>query len=92
MDNQFDKRSWSDQIESIGSMVTKPKHYQIFPEKGIEARDIIERVLDLSGLKGSAAFNVGCALKYLLRVGRKGPWKEEVGKTKDYCSREVESD
>jgi len=77
--------------KSGGDMITKPLHYQIFPEHDIEARHIIERVLLLAKLKPDDSFNLGCALKYLLRAGKKGEgrgmMKEDVGKCRDYCKR-----
>jgi len=67
--------------------VDKPKHYQIFPEYGLEVMDIILRVIQLSGLNGRKAYLLGNALKYLMRLGRKGGVKEDAGKARHYCKR-----
>ena len=83
MDDQFSIESWQGLVQS--NPVTKPRHYQI--REDLEARDVIEEVLDLSGFKGKDAFNLGCALKYLLRVGRKDNIKQDLGKAKDYIMR-----
>lgn len=59
-------------------------HYQLFLEEGIECRHVIGRALDINDLKGEEAFNVGAALKYLLRCGRKGNKEENIRKARNY--------
>lgn len=83
MDNQFVAPEEARRLD----MVDEPPHYTVFPEKEVEARDIIEQVLKLSGVTGSDAYNLGCALKYLLRAGRKGEIKEDIAKCQNYCQR-----
>jgi len=60
------------------------KHYQVFPEHDIEARHIIARCINLSGLKGDQAYHYGNALKYLLRLNRKGDMEEDASKAQEY--------
>ena len=65
-------------------MVHKVKHYQLFPELDLEVIDVIHRAVELSGLKGKQAYDLGNALKYLLRIGRKGDVAEDAGKAIRY--------
>lgn len=55
---------------------------------GIQAEDIIadvmERVESAEGFGMSQAWDVGNALKYLLRAGRKDALSEELGKAENY--------
>lgn len=55
---------------------------------GIQAEDIIvdviERVESAEGFGMSQAWDVGNALKYLLRAGRKDALSEELGKSMNY--------
>ena len=60
------------------------KHYQVFPEYKLEARHIIARCIQLSGLKGDQAYHYGNALKYLLRLNRKGEMVEDASKAQEY--------
>lgn len=54
---------------------------------GAEAEDVIaeimERVYESSG-SAAAAWDVACALKYLLRIGRKDGWAVEIAKAENY--------
>lgn len=59
--------------------VNHPEHYQ---GNGIETIDVIE-AFDLN-------FNLGNAIKYILRSGRKGNKKEDIQKAIWYLSRELE--
>lgn len=56
--------------------------------RGIQAEDIIadvmERVESAEGFGMSQAWDVGNALKYLLRAGRKDALSEELGKAENY--------
>jgi len=67
--------------------VLKVKHYQVFPEKDLEAIDIIERVLQLSSLEKEESYYLGNALKYVLRLGRKDNVKQDAGKAIQYLKR-----
>ncbi len=67
-------------FDAVGNV----KHYQVFPEHDIEARHIIARCINLSGLKGDQAYHYGNALKYLLRLNRKGDMEEDASKAQEY--------
>lgn len=58
--------------------VNHPAHYQ---GNGMQAIDVIESF----GL----GFNLGCAVKYLLRAGRKGDAKEDLRKALWYIERQI---
>lgn len=60
-------------------MVKKPKHYQIIPEKDVEALDVIKAILGDEGFK---AYCKGNAIKYLLR--NKWDSEEDVQKAQTY--------
>jgi len=59
-------------------MVNHPKHYNV---EGYEVIDII----DAFGLN----FNMGNALKYLLRAERKGNKEQDINKAIWYLQREI---
>ena len=62
--------------------VVKPEHYQgMYQGTTIEAIDVIE-AFDL-------AFNLGNALKYIVRAGKKGDKIEDLHKASYYISREI---
>ena len=56
-----------------------PDHYKWHPSK-IECIDITEHF----------SFNLGNALKYIWRAGRKGPVAEDLRKASFYLAREIE--
>ena len=58
--------------------VNHPPHYKA---NGIEAIDVIEAF----GL----GFNLGNAVKYILRAGRKGDAKDDLAKARWYIEREI---
>lgn len=58
--------------------VNHPSHYQ---GKTIEVIDIIED-FDLN-------FNLGNAIKYILRAGKKGGYQEDLNKAVWYLNREI---
>jgi Protein of unknwon function (DUF3310) len=60
-------------------LVNHPPHYQ---SNGMEAIEVIEAF----GL----GFNLGNAVKYVLRSGRKGDTKEDLAKAAWYLQREIE--
>ena len=59
--------------------VDHPPHYQA--PNGMEAIDIIEGF--------ELGFNIGNAVKYLLRAGRKGDRATDIAKARWYCEREL---
>jgi len=64
--------------------IKRVSYYQVFPEYGIEARHIIERLVDLSGYQGIKAVWYANSLKYMLRMNRKGDPVKDRGKVKEY--------
>ena len=68
----------SDHTEQQLEMVNHPSHYNV---KGFEVIDII----DAFGLN----FNMGNALKYLLRADKKGNKKQDIQKALWYLQREI---
>jgi hypothetical protein len=58
--------------------VDHPDHYM---GDGIEVIDVIEGF----GL----GFNLGNAIKYILRAGKKGDWREDLQKAAWYIEREI---
>lgn len=58
--------------------VNHPPHYA--HPSGIECIDVVEHM----------SFNVGNAIKYLWRAGRKGPALEDLRKAAWYINREIE--
>ena len=68
-------------------MVNSPPHYQLFPEKDLEVMDVILRSVQLSGVDGRRGYLLGNALKYLMRLGRKGEVKEDAGKAEYYIGK-----
>lgn len=79
-----------DQEDEADKAVTNhPKRYM--NKSGIEAIDIIE--LFCCGINGGAAFNLGTAVKYLSRLGKKTKnVKEEWNKVKWYMDRLMDSE
>lgn len=59
--------------------VNHPAHYR--GRNGLEAIDVIEEF--------NLNFNIGNAVKYLLRAGRKGPRLEDIQKAAWYLEREL---
>jgi hypothetical protein len=81
--NNLHEIPYSDFIASLESskqpdMVNHPKHYNV---DGYEVIDII----DAFGLN----FNMGNALKYLLRADRKGNKEQDINKAIWYLQREI---
>ena len=71
------------ETEVLWDATDKVKHYQVTKE--LEAKDIIEKVLELSGLTGYRAYCLGNILKYALRYGRKDIEVIEAGKIRNYA-------
>lgn len=59
------------------SAVNHPKHYNEHPS-GVECIDVVEHM----------TFNLGNAVKYLWRAGKKGPTDEDLRKAVWYIERE----
>jgi len=68
--------------ESDNQMVSHPKHYQL--KNGLEAITVIEAITD--GLVGIDAVDIGNAVKYLCRLGKKDDSLQEVEKAKWYLT------
>ena len=62
------------------------KHYD---SCGVETIEIIESVVTREKLPRKAAYNVGNAIKYLLRAGLKDgeSWEDDVAKAENYLHR-----
>lgn len=83
---------WDDQVpfteqleaamieDAKGNMIDSPKHY--VSSNGIEAIDVIES-FDLN-------FNLGNAVKYILRSGKKWNREEDLQKALWYINREIQ--
>lgn len=61
--------------------VNHPSHYQ---GKGLESIQVIEAF--------ELGFNLGNAVKYILRAGKKGARDEDIRKAIWYLNREIEDD
>jgi hypothetical protein len=62
----------------MSDKVNHPSHYTSHPS-GVECITIAE----------SFPFNIGCAIKYLWRTGRKGDAIEDLRKARWYIDREI---
>lgn len=62
------------------------KHYD---GCGVETIEIIESVVNREKLPRNAAYSIGNAIKYLLRVGLKDgeSWEDDVAKAENYLHR-----
>lgn len=68
------------------NVVTKPKHYQLFPELNIEVKDVVALLCNRLGTNGyNGAFIAGFAqmLQYLMRFDEKNG-KEDLEKAKEF--------
>lgn len=66
------------QSETVSDPVNHPAHYRAHPS-GIETIVVCEHM----------SFNVGNAIKYLLRHEHKGNPLEDLAKARWYCDREI---
>lgn len=73
--------------EEDKTVTNHPKRY--LNKSGIEAIDIIEILV--SPLRSDYAFNIGTAIKYLTRLGRKDAVKKEWEKVAWYFNRVLEN-
>lgn len=62
--------------------VTEPVHYRVLD--GVEAKDIIQAILNDAGLNPSISFRYGNILKYALRAPKKGTFLKDLRKIKQY--------
>ena len=65
--------------DQMADMVNNPPHYQT--ESGLQPIDVIEK-FDLN-------FNLGNAIKYILRAGKKGSAQQDLEKAIYYLAREI---
>ena len=72
--------------ESNTDLVNHPKHYQL--KNGLEVIDVVEAFTD--GLEGIDAVDIGNAVKYLGRLGKKDNNIQEVNKAIWYLKHYVD--
>ena len=74
--------------------VTKPKHYMLFPDKGIEVRNLVEMLLNRANENGydqpMFLSDYAQMLQYILRYDAKNG-KEDLEKAKWYLDKMIES-
>lgn len=75
-----DDQNCSDDLENRKQSVEHPKHYK---GDGIECIDVIEAF--------KLNFNLGNAIKYILRAGKKGCMLTDLEKARWYLEREMEN-
>lgn len=63
----------------MGETVNHPSHYQ-----GVNGVEAIDAIVASLGVEGAKKFCHGNALKYLMRAGKKGDYKEDLEKAKWY--------
>lgn len=83
-------------VKAEYDMVSKPKHYMLFEEEGIEVRDVIERLVDKLPLKGLTAVGDGMfiadyvqMMQYLMRFMDKNG-EEDLKKARWYLDKLIE--
>ena len=75
------------------NVVTKPKHYQLIPEKNIEVKHIVAVLADRLGTNGYNGAFIGDyvqLLQYLMRFDEKNG-KEDLEKAKEFLSGMIEN-
>jgi len=68
------------------NVVTKPKHYQLFPELNIEVKDVVALLcnrLGTNGYNGAFIADFAQMLQYLMRFDEKNG-KEDLEKAKEF--------
>lgn len=74
--------------------ITKPKHYMLFPDKGIEVRNLVEMLLNRANENGynqpMFLSDYAQMLQYILRFDAKNG-KEDLEKAKWYLDKMIES-
>ncbi len=78
-----DNASQGENLE-MSEMVDHPHHYQM--EGGIE---VIDYIASVCGTEGCYAFDIGNALKYISRAGRKFNTKEDLRKAIWYLNHAI---
>lgn len=85
-DSHLDREDFSPHVTEVSyDSVLNPKHYQLIPEKNIQAIDVIRAVLTPEEFRGYCRGN---QIKYALR--NKGNRIEDAGKCKQYIDFELE--
>lgn len=91
-----------DSMEEVKSqqqsdMVNHPNHY--LNENGVECQDVIDYVLKNVDVTKTAAYWLGCSIKYLFRYKRKGKPIQDLSKARfcfdraiDYLKKDVEGE
>jgi heterodisulfide reductase subunit B len=82
-------------IQSDYNVISKPKHYMLFEEQGIEVRDVIEKLtgkLELTSMGHSYMFAADYVqlMQYLMRFMDKNG-KEDLEKARWYLDKMIES-
>lgn len=84
----------SDKTNTEYDTVTKPKHYMLFPDKGIEVRNLVEMLLNRASENGynkpMFLSDYAQMLQYILRYDAKNG-KEDLEKAKWYLDKMIES-
>lgn len=85
-DELFDKISAPSSRAAADTMfdqITKPSHYDLIPEKGVQAIDVIRAALSREEFRGYCKGNI---LKYALRAGQKfnEPSAKDLRKARQY--------
>lgn len=82
------------QKEPEFNVVTKPKHYMLFPQSGIEVRDLIKLLLNRASVNGYSSpmflSDQVQMLQYILRFDAKNG-KEDLEKARRYLDKMIES-
>jgi hypothetical protein len=81
--------------EDLYNTVSKPKHYMLFEDKGIEVRDVIEKLvgkLELTSMGHSYMFAADYVqlMQYLMRFMDKNG-KEDLEKARWYLDKMIEA-
>lgn len=84
----------SDKTNTEYDTVIKPKHYMLFPDKGIEVRNLVEMLLNRASENGynkpMFLSDYAQMLQYILRYDAKNG-KEDLEKAKWYLDKMIES-
>ena len=78
--------------EDLYNTVSKPKHYMLFEDKGIEVRDVIERLVSKFSPQESGMFisDYVQLMQYLMRFMDKNG-KEDLEKARWYLDKMIEA-
>ena len=81
------------QSDGRHNVISKPKHYMLFPEKNIEVRDLMQVLADRLESNGYSAMFISDYIQmqqYLLRFDEKNG-KEDLDKAQWYLEKLIES-